>query len=1089
MESLFEIGKCGFKFNSSPPTVGDLVGLKLNPNFTGTFNSIHGFQVLPSFGAINVKRLYLNNCMFNFSSGNVADCIYGYFAGGSVDGSASSIYGVYIDSIMGGGQVTNAWGGYFKTPVIGGNRGALYADDLHIGSLVSIDHDGSTTVGPLRSASLISGDCSVANLSGKSCVYSGSCTSDSVVASLASFKTVNIGDLVIDGGSINSPSLVIQKILSFDKDAVKLGGHMQLDSLDCATCGKFHTLVTENLNCSNIISSGDFQSCWFKAKTAGVEELTVSGNSKFNTASFTSLSVDGETVVGNLTSVNLASNRATINGPVSISGAVRLPIAGGLVCVDQGGVVGLDSSSFDVAFHTLKLGGPLGVESGGTGHSIWGPGDLFAGGAKFPIGPEGYVLTSVAGVVTWKSCPGNVLSVSGTPGHILTDSSVGEVILRLPQAIGTDATVTFAKLNLSDSVAINGPLNVGGVSELGLINARSLNLADGLNIAGLSRLADITCDNIASSGILKSAGLNSSGPVTIGSDAVALFSVAASADINCVAKLASSINSDSGTSVGLMLSNNINVNSDGLVAGLYLNNSISSKVGLVNIYGLYIDSGKFDCLGIGTNYGAYIRRPSSGVNCVALFAENLVVADGVELGGVVKIKAGFSGLCCLDQTGLLSNNTSQIVANFAGVNSAMPINTSSGGTGYASWTSGEIPIGSSSGAIDKLMPGAAGQILMSNGPGTLPSWRYETLASTPLTGSPDMISIVTLVDKILFSTPQPIGCSSCPQFARLGLGVAAHDRYVLSVAGVAQMSLTYSDRMALGAYGGTDPTNSGYLVTSGAIGIGTNNPQYSLDVAGSARVGVLGVGCAPNSTYVLSVNGGVGLYGPVDITGKVSVASLETTGRILSEGGLIANTKALATNATDGYLYSTATMGIPVGAPTVQPGVVPMVYDLNNDTQYVFNDGWKNVGGAIVAYVNHTRCAVDNTLSRLCVKQSCIIRGSNWFNGTKTMAGYFDTMVVQQPGDYSLTIGGQIKSAGNGTTHVRITRASAVIYDQTYVSSISSDGAFKNEHILLDMRVGDVITMEANEKNNASPLSGITDAAAYGGGQLIMKLV
>jgi hypothetical protein len=173
----------------------------------------------------------------------------------------------------------------------------------------------------------------------------------------------------------------------------------------------------------------------------------------------------------------------------------------------------------------------------------------------------------------------------------------------------------------------------------------------------------------------------------------------------------------------------------------------------------------------------------------------------------------------------------------------------------------------------------------------------------------------------------------------------------------------------------------------------------------------------------------------------------------------------------------------------VERGVVPMVYDLNNDTQYVFNEGWKNVGGAVVAYANCTRCAVDGTLSRLCVKQSCIIRGAPWFNGPKTMAGYFDIMVIQQPGDFSLTIGGQIKSAGNGTTHVKVTRAAAVVYDQTYVTSISSDGAFSCEHILLDMRVGDIVTMEACEKTNASPLGGIIDATPYGGGRLIMKLI
>ncbi len=1088
MESLTEIGKYGFKFNPTVPSVADLAGLKLNCNFAGSYGSISALQLSPIFSGINLKRLYLGNFLFDFSAGNVVDCMYGNFVGGQIDGSATSVYGVYVDSVMGGGQVTNAWGGYFKTPVIGGNRCALYADDLKVGSGVVIDHAGNTTVAGLRSSSLTSGDCTVANLSGKNGTFEN-ITSGSISSNQGSFTGIKVGDLVIDNTSICSSSLTLQKIFSINENSARLTGKLTVDSLDCDSSGKFHSLILENLNCCNIIANGDSAFRWLTAKEAGLEELKVSGSSKFGSGTFTSLAVSGESVLSGLTSLNLSTGSLVVNGPASFGGVVQFPIKSGLVCVDSTGQIGLDSSSFDVAFRSLRLAGPLDIKSGGTGYGSWAPGDLFAGGAKFPIGPEGYVLTSVSGAVVWKSCPGNVLSVSGTAGHIICDSSVGDVVLRLPQAIGTDANVSFGSLKLSGSLDMAGDLKMGGHAQFNNIDAAQINLSSGLNVTGLSKLGDLECNNIRSSSLVNCAGINSSGPIMIGSANVALFSVAASADINCVASLASSINSDSVNSFGLALSNSINVARDGLIAGLYLNNSVSAKVGLGNVHGLYIDSGKFDCLSIGTNYGAYIKRPSASSNSVALFADNLVVADGVELGGVVRIKAGFAGLCCIMSDGLLSNNTSQVSALFASVTSSSPIGTASGGTGFASWASGEMPVGSTDGSIQKIVPGAAGQILMSNGPNCSPSWRYETLASTPLTGTPDMINIVTLADKILFSTPQPINCSSAPQFARLGLGIAPQDRYSLTVAGPSQMGLCYIDRLALGAYGGTDPTNAGYLVTSGAIGVGTNSPQYSLDVAGSGRIGVLGVGCPPNSTYSLSVNGGAGFYGSVDVTGKMSVASLETTGRILSEGGIIANTKALATNATDGYFYSTATMGIPVGAPTVQPGVVPMVYDLNNDTQYVFNEGWKNVGGAVVAYANHTRCAVDNTLSRLCVKQSCIIRGSSWFNGAKTMAGYFDTMVVQQPGDYSLSIGGQIKSAGNGTTHVKVTRAAAVIYDQTYVRSISSDGAFSNEHILLDMRVGDVVVMEACEKNNASPLSGITDAAAYGGGQLIMKLI
>lgn len=1092
MESLAQIGKCGFKFNPNSASIklDGLIGLKLDPLFSGDITSIYACQICPAFSS--AKRVYLNNVVLDVASGTSVDGLYGYFSGGTISGSAASVYGIYIDSVTGAGQVTNAFGGYFKTPAIGGNRCALYSDDLRVGAHCSVDNSGNLTLASMTTNGnvKISGSLIVlGSLTGVSATYSGDITCSNIIASAGSFSVVNIAGLSIDGANLNSSasSLVIQKILSLSSLGASLVGQLVVDSFKCATMGIFTGVQTGALSFQSSVGSS-LEIVELEAGSIAANSLMISGETKLN-------SVD---VAGNLNCCDVIASKhmsanslttasVTVNGPSTFAGAIRLQLMGGLVCVDQAGLVGLDSSGFNVSFHSLNLATPLSVASGGTGYNSWASGDLFAGGAKLPIGQENYVLTSIGGGVVWKSCPGNVLSVSGVAGHITADSSVGNVVLRLPQAIGTTDAVVFHSINLSDSLIVGGHIDAGDV-KCGNINARDITLND-LNASGSTVLNNVTLNNLKS-GIIDCAGVNSAGPVYIGSfNPSALFSVWASSDINCVAQFSSSINAANGNSYGLMVNNRINVTSDSLVAGLFLNNQVSSRSPLSNIYGLYIDAGVFDCINVSSNYGAYIKRPSSGTSRIALFAENIVVADGAELGGTIRIKAGFTGLCCVGSDGLLSNNTSQTTGNFASVGSAVPINTASGGTGFARWAAGEMPVGNSVGVIDKLIPGAAGQILMSNGPNCSPSWRYDTLASTPLTGTPDSINITLLADKILFSTPQAIGCASTPQFARLGLGVVAHDRYALDVAGVARFSLGYADRISLGAYCGTDPTNSGSFVTSGAVGIGTNSPQYSLDVSGAARVGVLGIGCAPNSTYALSVTGAVGLYGAVDITGKLSAGSIETTGRILSEGGLIANTKALATNATDGYLYSTATMGIPVGAPTVQPGVIPMVYDLNNDTQYVFNDGWKNVGGAIVAYANHTRAAIDNTLSRLCVKQTCIVRGAAWFNGTKTMAGYFDTMVVQQPGDYSLSIGGQIKSAGNGTTHVKITRASAVIYDQTYTSSISSDGAFKNEHILLDMRVGDVIIMDVCEKNNASPLASITDATNYGGGQLIMRLV
>jgi hypothetical protein len=63
-------------------------------------------------------------------------------------------------------------------------------------------------------------------------------------------------------------------------------------------------------------------------------------------------------------------------------------------------------------------------------------------------------------------------------------------------------------------------------------------------------------------------------------------------------------------------------------------------------------------------------------------------------------------------------------------------------------------------------------------------------------------------------------------------------------------------------------------------------------------------------------------------------------------GGVIIGAAALATNATDGFLYIPTCAGTPTAAPpTAQTGTVPMVYDTTNNKFYIYNGGWK--GGTV----------------------------------------------------------------------------------------------------------------------------------------------
>lgn len=57
------------------------------------------------------------------------------------------------------------------------------------------------------------------------------------------------------------------------------------------------------------------------------------------------------------------------------------------------------------------------------------------------------------------------------------------------------------------------------------------------------------------------------------------------------------------------------------------------------------------------------------------------------------------------------------------------------------------------------------------------------------------------------------------------------------------------------------------------------------------------------------------------------------------------NTAALATTATDGFLYVPTCAGTPTGVPTAQTGTVPIVVDTTNNKMYFYcNAAWRDAG-------------------------------------------------------------------------------------------------------------------------------------------------
>lgn len=62
--------------------------------------------------------------------------------------------------------------------------------------------------------------------------------------------------------------------------------------------------------------------------------------------------------------------------------------------------------------------------------------------------------------------------------------------------------------------------------------------------------------------------------------------------------------------------------------------------------------------------------------------------------------------------------------------------------------------------------------------------------------------------------------------------------------------------------------------------------------------------------------------------------------RVDSPGNVSIGTGALATTATDGFLYIPTCAGAPTGTPTAKTGRVPLIFDTTNNRLYVYDGGW-----------------------------------------------------------------------------------------------------------------------------------------------------
>ena len=113
----------------------------------------------------------------------------------------------------------------------------------------------------------------------------------------------------------------------------------------------------------------------------------------------------------------------------------------------------------------------------------------------------------------------------------------------------------------------------------------------------------------------------------------------------------------------------------------------------------------------------------------------------------------------------------------------------------------------------------------------------------------------------------------------------------------------------------------------------------------------LGTGTGTPSSLILR-----GVVGTTTGTGAQGASTAITiagvaTGQLPS---IVLGSVALATNATDGFLYIPTCAGTPTGTPTAKTGRVALVYDTTNDQFWIYDGAWMQpktpAGAALVTW-------------------------------------------------------------------------------------------------------------------------------------------
>lgn len=135
---------------------------------------------------------------------------------------------------------------------------------------------------------------------------------------------------------------------------------------------------------------------------------------------------------------------------------------------------------------------------------------------------------------------------------------------------------------------------------------------------------------------------------------------------------------------------------------------------------------------------------------------------------------------------------------------------------------------------------------------------------------------------------------------------------------------------------GTIYTIGGIVVDAGTTGVVINNAG-SIEIISTIPFIDFKTGEGEDfDCRIIQVSNGLDFYTGGD--GSATIAF-----NIDANENVVCGNAAIATTATDGFLYIPSCAGPPTGTPTTKTGRVPIVFDTTNNDLYIYDGGWVSV--------------------------------------------------------------------------------------------------------------------------------------------------